>query len=130
MEGRGGIERKVFGSNGCVSGGAPCAVPALCEKSAVFLPPVATGPRVLNSAPYSPCWYTRDFLFQSDACHGSQGPEFCTPPCCFEWIMQASVGVVFRGVPGINNVIIGAVRALCENAPSAQGYIFHAQCRA
>ena len=26
--------------------------------------------------------------------------------------------VVFRGVPGINNVIIGAVPALCENAPS------------
>ena len=25
--------------------------------------------------------------------------------------------VVFRGVPGINNVIIGAVRALCKNAP-------------
>ena len=32
-------------------GGAPCAVRALCEKSAVFHPPVATGPRVLNSAP-------------------------------------------------------------------------------
>ena len=28
-----------------------------------FSPPVATGPRVLNSAPYSLCWYTRDFLF-------------------------------------------------------------------
>ena len=27
--------------------------------------------------------------------------------------------VVFRGVPGINNVITGAVRALCENAPLA-----------
>ena len=25
--------------------------------------------------------------------------------------------VAFRGVPGINNVIIGAVPALCENAP-------------
>ena len=32
--------------------------------------------------------------------------------------MHASVGgVVFRGVPGINTVIIGAVPALCENAP-------------
>ena len=27
-------------------------------------------------------------------------------------------GVVFRGVPGINNVLIGAVPALCENAPT------------
>ena len=26
-------------------------------------------------------------------------------------------GVVFRGVPGINRVIIGAVPALCEKAP-------------
>ena len=54
-------------------------------------PPEAMGPRVLNSAPYSPCWYTRDFFFQSDACHGSQGSEFCTP-CFFELIMHASVG--------------------------------------
>ena len=64
-------------------------VRALCEKSAVFhhgshgsqgpefctLQPLlvhqgfflsslmlAMGPRVLNSAPYSPCWYTRDFF--------------------------------------------------------------------
>ena len=56
-----------------------------------LLPPlVATGPRVLNSAP--------PMLFSID--HAS----FCG------W-------VVFRGVPGINNVTIGAVRALCENAP-------------
>ena len=41
------------------------------QKVGCFSPPVATGPRVLNSAPYSPCWYTRDFLFQSDACHRS-----------------------------------------------------------
>ena len=33
------------------------------RKVGCFSPPVATGPRVLNSAPYSPCWYTRDFLF-------------------------------------------------------------------
>ena len=35
--------------------------------------------------------------------------------------MHASVGGWFSGVPltGINNVIIGAVRALCENAPNA-----------
>ena len=42
-----------------VIGGAPCAV----RKAGCFSPPVATGPRVLNSAPYSPCLYTRDFLF-------------------------------------------------------------------
>ena len=29
---------------------------ALCEKSAM-------DPRVLTSAPYSPCWYIRDFVF-------------------------------------------------------------------
>ena len=40
---------------------APCAHGV--RKVCCFSPPVATGPRVLNSAPYSPCWYTRDFLF-------------------------------------------------------------------
>ena len=49
------------------------------RKVGCFSPPAATGPSVLNSVPYSPCQYTRDFLFESDACHGSQGPEFCTP---------------------------------------------------
>ena len=40
----------------------------------------------------------------SDACHGSEGPEFCTDGACFcRW-------VVFRGVPGIHNVIIGSAR--------------------
>ena len=74
-------------------GGAPCAVRALCEKLAVF----------------HPCWLA--------ACHGSQGPEFCTPQpllvhhefdhaCFCRW-------VVFRDVPGINTVIICAVRAQC-----------------
>ena len=71
-------------------GGAPCTVRALCEKLAVF----------------HHRWL--------DACHGSQGPEFCTPQpllshqefdhaCFCRW-------VVFRDVPGINTVIIGAVR--------------------
>ena len=60
------------------------------RKVGCFPPPVATDPRVLNSAPDTPCWYTRDF-FSSDACHGFQGPEFCTP-CWFELIMHASVG--------------------------------------
>ena len=53
----------------------PCKVPKTLEmgnfrghtvrvrKVGCFLPPVATGPGVLNSAPYSPCWYTRDFWF-------------------------------------------------------------------
>ena len=51
--------------------------------------------------------------------HGSQGPEFYTPPqCCFEWIMHASVGGWFAGMfLGISNVMIGAVHALCETAP-------------
>ena len=62
-----------------VLGGAPCAV----RKVGCFTPPVAMGPRVLNSAP--------PMLF------GIDRASFC-------W------GVVFRGVPGINNVIIGAVR--------------------
>ena len=64
------------------------------RKVSCFSPPVAKGPGVLNPAPYSPCWYTRDFFFQSDACHRSQGPEFCTP----EWIMHASVGGWFSRV--------------------------------
>ena len=34
--------------------------------------------------------------------------------------------MVFRGVPGINNVTIGAVRALCENAPEAMYFAVHA----
>ena len=86
-------------------GGAPCAVRALCEKLAVF----------------HHCWLA--------ACHGSQGPEFCTPQpllvhqefdhaCFCRW-------VVFRDVPRINTVIIGAVRALCENAP----YVATFDCR-
>ena len=67
------------------------------RKAGCFPSPVATGPRVLTSAPYSPCWYTRDFFYQCDACHGSQGPEFCTP-CCFELMVHASVGRRFSGV--------------------------------
>ena len=39
-------------------GGTPCAI----RKVGCFPPPVATGPRVLSSAPYSP-FYTRDFFF-------------------------------------------------------------------
>ena len=55
-----------------------------------FSPMLATGPMVLNSAP--------PMLFCMDHAR------------FWRW-------VVFRGVPGINNVIIGAVPALCENAP-------------
>ena len=39
--------------------GLPCCACAV-RKVGCF-PPVAAGPRVLNSAPYSPRWYTRDF---------------------------------------------------------------------
>ena len=53
--------------------GAHRALCPRCVKVGSFPPGVAMGPGVLNCAPYSPCWYTRD------ACHGSQGPEFCTP---------------------------------------------------
>ena len=64
------------------SGGAPCAVRTLCEKS--------------------------------DACHRPQGPEFCTlQPLLIHpmlSILPSLCRVVFRDVPGINTVIIGAVR--------------------
>ena len=40
-------------------GGALCAV----RKVGCVPPPVGTDPRVLNSAPFSPCWYTRVFFF-------------------------------------------------------------------
>ena len=43
-------------------GGADRALCAV-RKVRCFPPPVAMGPRVLNSAPYSPCWYARDFFF-------------------------------------------------------------------
>ena len=60
-------------------------------------------------------------LFSTTGSHGSQDPEFCTP-CCFELIMHTSVGGWFSGgVPGINNVIIGAVPTQCENAPRVRG---------
>ena len=40
-------------------GGAPCAV----QKVGCFPPPVATPPKVLNFAPFTPpCWYARDFF--------------------------------------------------------------------
>ena len=46
--------RNHYGSRGFLIGDAPCAVRALCEKSAVFHN---------HPAPYSPCWYTRYSLF-------------------------------------------------------------------
>ena len=41
-------------AKGHFKGGAPCAV----RKVGRFPPPVAMGPKVLNSAPHSPYWYT------------------------------------------------------------------------
>ena len=62
----------------------------------------------LNSAPSSPCWYTGDFLSHLML---ATGPRVLNPmlfgkdhACFCRW-------VVCRGVPGINNVIIGAVPA-------------------
>ena len=67
---------------------------ALAVRKLGCLPPlVATGPRALNSAPYSATAGTPGIVF-------SEGPEFCTP-CCFELVMHASVGGWFSGVfPG------------------------------
>ena len=70
-----------------------------------------------ENAPYSPCWYTRGFCFSLMLATGNRVLNFAPPMllgmdhACF------CRGVVFRGVPGINNVIIGAMPALCENAP-------------
>ena len=47
----------------------------------------------------------------------------------FELIVHDSAGgVVFRGAPGIITVIIGAVPALCENAPYGK-VLYNAQVR-
>ena len=64
----------------------------------------------LNSAPYTPCWYTRDSFFSLML---AMGPRVLNSARSMLFgIDQASFcrWVVFRGVPGINNVIIGAVR--------------------
>ena len=94
--------------------GAQRALCPRCAKSRLFSPvaPVATDPKVLNSAPYTP-WYTRDFFFSLML---ATGPKVLNsePPMLFG-MDHASFcrWMVFRGVPGINNVIIGAVPALC-----------------
>ena len=84
--------------------GAHRALCARCARAVpkvgCFPPPVATDPKVLNSAPYHPPAGTPGILFLVCACHGSQGPEFCTP-CCFELIIHPSAGGWFSGVfPG------------------------------
>ena len=53
--------RGVPGMKNLIIGAVP-ALCACCAKSRCFPSPVAMGPRVLTSAPYSPCWYTRDFF--------------------------------------------------------------------
>ena len=45
------------------------------RKVGCFPPLVATGPRVLNSAPYSRCWYTRDFFFSLMLATGFRTPK-------------------------------------------------------
>ena len=81
----------------------------------------------------------KSWLFATTGSHGSQGPEFCTlqplsvhqgcffsslmlargprvlnsvPHAVLNWYVCFCRWVVFRGVPGMNNIIIGAVRTL------------------
>ena len=86
--------------HGCVRfWGRTVAVRALYEKLTVFHHwwPWVPGSCILH--PTAPAGEPGIF-FKSDACHGSQRPEVCTP-CCFELIMRASVGGWFSGVfPG------------------------------
>ena len=57
-------------------------------------------------------------LFPTTGSHGSEGPEFCTPDAVLSGSCMLLQGGGFSGgVPGINNVIIGAVPALCKNTP-------------
>ena len=70
---------------------------------------LAMGPRVLNSAPYSPCWYTKNFFLQSDACHGSQGREFCTlQPLLVEGVSYAVRARCARGACAVR--VLGLFR--------------------
>ena len=70
--------REGFGVDSGLPGGLLWGRTVRCaravRKVGCFSPPVATDPKALNSAPchppaapatgpYSPCWYTRDFLF-------------------------------------------------------------------
>ena len=43
--------------------GAHRALCPRCARSRLFFTTGSHGSRVLNSAPYSPSWYTREFLF-------------------------------------------------------------------
>ena len=85
----------------------------LLKLKPVWTPGVPTG--TLRGRPVR-CARAKSRLFSTTGSHGSQGPAFCTPDavlkgsCFCGW-------VVFRGVPGINTVRIGAAPALCENAP-------------
>ena len=76
-------------------------------------PPTAQ-PKEAHRALCSRCAKSR--LVSTTGSHGSQGPEFCTTDAVLNGSCTLLQGG-FRGVPGINNVIIGAVPALCENAP-------------
>ena len=95
----------------CTTSSIPCYVP--CEV--LFYRP-SDGTRILkrililtvtrHRSLGARCVTSR--LFSTTGSHGSQGPELCTldHACFCRW-------VVFRGVPGVNNVIIGTVRGLC-----------------
>ena len=68
------------------------------RKVGSFPPPVATDPRFLKSAPYSPCWYTRDVFF---CLMLATGPRVLKSATMHELIMHPSVGEWFSGVfPG------------------------------
>ena len=71
---------------------SPWSVQLFCTTGS---PSPSPSPRVLNSAPCSLCWYTRDLICIDHA-------YFC------RWVN-------FGGVPGINTIIL----ALCETAPNA-----------
>ena len=49
-------------SGGGLRGCTVCCARAVQKVGCLPPPQVATDPRVLDSAPYSPCWYTKDFF--------------------------------------------------------------------
>ena len=61
----GGLWMVVVNSGWAPEGGHNVRCARAVPRVGCFPPPVAMGPRVLNSAPYSPCWYTRVCFFLS-----------------------------------------------------------------
>ena len=94
--------------------GAHCALCPCCAKSRPFSTTGShrsQGPEFCTVHP--PCWYIRDFCFSV---------MLATGPRVLNSAPHAVLNLNFRGVPGINNVIIGGVRTLClrcaETPPS------------